>query len=739
MSAKERELNTILLILLPPGLLALGWSVANFPLEKLSLELVALAVTAVFVSSYLQIDLPRTRLHLTVSDAFIFLTLLMYGGSVAIILAMVEAAFSTFRLFSSRRRTLRLYRTLTINALIAGFSTFVTAKLVAALFGADLAGILTGEIAPLAILLGAMAVSQFTVNTFLVAAYVATNSGRGVFQAWSESCFNALIIFCIGAILAGFSAKAILQTDMALFVSAIGFFALVYITYKRYADDVTNASSKAELSEIARMEDAERHLSELRHYVDELTRTTEELSRSRESFRYSAYHDFLTGLPNRRSIVETTQALLDDTDEQFALMLLKLDRFRTINESLGYRTGDRVIMHLAERLSGVIRPADTLGHLGGDKFILICRELSGPEEATEIAAKAAKCVAEAIIFRGRQLYVRANVGVVFRDDTHKRAEEMIRDSDLSMHAAKVARKPWAVYERSMRADAVIRQQMESDLRYAIVCNELEVFYQPIVDLRTLDLHGFEALVRWNHPRNGLVMPNDFIPLSEDTGLVIPMTLTILREACTRLVEWQASHTTNNKLTVSVNLSGKHLSEPLLTGQIERILADTAIDPGCLKLEITESATMEDTENAIELLEEIRKLGVRINIDDFGTGYSSLGYLRRFPVDTLKIDRSFVKGMEEAEEDDEIVRTILTLGKALNLEIVAEGIENVIQLNKLRELGCQYGQGYLFSPPRPASGIEEILADPKLWHSLAEGFAHLPDNLEPDIPATRLSS
>lgn len=703
-----------------------------------------LTLVTVFFSAYLRIELPKTKLTLTISDALVFLSLLSYGGGVAILLAMLEAAFSSLKLFSARssRGTTSL-RTITMNVLIAAFSTFATAFLIETLFGPPPAVVQSGDNTALMYLTAVMALSQFAANTLLVSAYVAIRSGKPLWEVWNEYGLNALALFCSGAVMAGLSAKAVNQINMVQFALAIGFFGLVYLTYKRYTDNVNEAASEIERSEAARAEQAEAHVAELNRYVDELKKTADELTESRESFKYAAYHDALTNLPNRNKILALISQLLEEdiaeTNGSFAVMLLNLNRFRSINESLGYQTGDRVIRHLAQRLSETTVNGGTVGHFGGDQFAIILPGIPNSGSATEFAGMLAKRVAEAVIFKGRQVYTSASIGVVCRDKNHTRAEEMLRDADIAMHNAKDNRKDWVIFDRSMRANAVSRQQMETDLRYAIVCNELEMFYQPIVELQTMSLYGFEALVRWNHPQEGMIPPNDFIPLSEDTGLVIPMTLQILRNACSQVVEWQNLTPENRYLTMSVNLSGKHFAEASLVEQVDKIVTETAIDPQCLKLEITESSTMEDAEKAIEKLTEIRKLGVRLSIDDFGTGYSSLSYLRRFPVDMLKIDRSFVSSMDEADENDEIVRTIMALANALKLNVVAEGIENLKQLVNLRRLGCQYGQGYLLSRPLPANGIEELMRDQTRWQNLLPETSFAVESRETDYSRSEFTN
>ena len=737
MTANERALNTSILLLIPPGVLALAWAINNFPVGKVGGGLITLSIVTVFFSGFLRIDLPRTKLHLTISDALIFLSLLFYGGGLAIVLAMGEAAFSSLRLGANQAGKSRIsMRTILMNVLIAGFSTFTTAFIVKTLFGPEESILLSGNNTSLAYLLALMALSQFAGNTFLAAAYVSKRSGRKLLEVWNEYCFNALTLFCSGALMAGLAAKAVLQTDMVQFAMAVGFFALIYLTYKRYTNDVTLASSEVEKSELARAEEADAHIAELKHYVDELQKTASELTLSRESFRHAAFHDSLTGLPNRSHILECINGLLKrseaDGGKQFALLLLNLDRFRTINESLGYQTGDRVIRHLAKKLQEVAGELDIVGHFSGDDFAVILPHLPRPEAASDFAETLVGCISEAIRFKGRQVYTTASVGIVISGPAYHKAEDILRDADIAMRNAKDGSKGWLVFDKMMHARAVSRQQLETDLRYAIVCNELEMYYQPIVDLETLSLSGFEALVRWNHPQKGMIFPDEFIPVSEDTGLVIPMTLQILRNSCAQVVEWQSRAEHYRNLCISVNLSGKHFGDPALVDQIRKIIDETGIDPLNLKLEITESAAMEDAENTIQKLREIKKTGAKISMDDFGTGYSSLSYLRRFPVDTLKIDRSFISSGDDAAENDEIVKTIMALAKSIGLSVVAEGIEDTQQLANLRRLGCEFGQGYLFSPPLPASKITELIEDKDRWTSLAAGESFCGDTHDSDF-------
>ena len=290
------------------------------------------------------------------------------------------------------------------------------------------------------------------------------------------------------------------------------------------------------------------------------------------------------------------------------------------------------------------------------------------------------------------------------------AEDILRDADIAMYHAKGNEKDHVVFDKNMHARAVKLLQLETDLRTAIERDELVMYYQPIIDLNSMRLFGFESLIRWNHPTRGLVPPTEFIPVSEQTGFIIPLTLWVLRTSCRQMVEWQRKNPANKNLVISINISGKHFAQKNLVEQIKRILFETGIEPSCVKLELTESAVMENAESVISMMKQIRDLGIQLSIDDFGTGYSSLSYLHRFPINTLKVDRSFVNTMEDGTENGEIVRTVIALAKTLRLDVIAEGIETIHQLHQLRILGCEYGQGYLFSRPVPAEEAEKLIED-----------------------------
>lgn len=381
-----------------------------------------------------------------------------------------------------------------------------------------------------------------------------------------------------------------------------------------------------------------------------------------------------------------------------------------VKESFGHATGDRIIKQVADRISSSIRRVDLAGHFGGDEFAVILRDITDIDDAVAVAEQISSRIADAVRFRNRTVYVNASIGIVLAEGRYKRGEEMLRDAEIAMYNAKDGKQKWAIFEKSMFAQSIERQQLETDLRYAIVCSELELFYQPIVRLDDCSVTGFEALVRWNHPKKGLLLPSEFIPTAEANGLIAPMSIQILKNSCEQLARWTDHFADRPPILMSVNISAANLSDPNLIGQIGAVLAETGICPDSLKLEITESAIMDNAEASIETLRQVKETGVSLSIDDFGTGYSSLSYLQKFPIDYLKIDRSFIGEMEKGSESEEIVRTIVTLAKALKLKLIAEGIESKYQLERLREFGCEFGQGFLFSRPLPVRKAEALLSE-----------------------------
>lgn len=505
--------------------------------------------------------------------------------------------------------------------------------------------------------------------------------------------------------------------------------------YLLWVDEIKTKAASSETAERFRAELAESHVSELEHYVVELERSAAALRESRERFKHAAYHDGLTGLANRDQIVDLLAPMIQLTtaaDEyKFAVLFLDLDRFKTVNDSLGHGIGDLLIVEVAKRLQNVIADRGTVGRLSGDEFVILISKVEDQAETVLIAEEINQEFSAAFDLEGRQIYTSASIGIALGSTRYLRADEILRDADIAMYYAKETGKSYVIFDQIMHARAVSLLELETDLRLAVERNEFELFYQPLVDLDDVNLIGFEALVRWNHPSRGLITPGEFIQVAETTGLMIPMTYLLLRSACEQLAKWRATGLCGPQFVISVNLSASHLAQKGILDHLRAIIFETGIEPENLKLEITESAVMQNAESSIAVFRKIKELGVQLSIDDFGTGYSSLSYLHRFPIDTLKIDRSFVGTMEDGSENGEIVRTVIALAKALKLSVIAEGIESIHQFHQLRILGCEYGQGFLFSRPIPVAEASRMLEDKGRWSNIlpANDYGVVARNLE----------
>lgn len=422
-----------------------------------------------------------------------------------------------------------------------------------------------------------------------------------------------------------------------------------------------------------------------------------------EQLIHDALHDALTGLPNRTLFIERVELALQKTkwrkDYLFAVLFIDLDRFKLVNDSLGHTVGDQLLIAIAPLLKQCLRPTDTIARLGGDEFTIFLDELNNITEATSIAERLQATLKSPFQLEGYTVFTSASIGIVPSSTGYEKAADLMRDADIAMYRAKEQGKArYAIFDQVMYEETLELLQLESDLRLALERQEFCLYYQPIISLVTGRLTGFEALARWQHPQQGLISPTKFIPVAEDTGLIVSLGEWLLREACRQMYAWQIQFPTAFPLTVSVNIAGKQIKEPSFINQIERILTETGLDGNCLKLEITESMLMEDIQETINTLLQIKALNIQLSIDDFGTGYSSFSYLHRFPINTLKIDRSFVSQMNFDREKLEIVRTITTLAHTLGMDVIAEGVETAEQFAQLQALGCEFGQGYFFSKP-----------------------------------------
>jgi diguanylate cyclase (GGDEF)-like protein len=442
---------------------------------------------------------------------------------------------------------------------------------------------------------------------------------------------------------------------------------------------------------------------------------TASLREAQERLQHDALHDHLTGLPNRALFMDRVARAGGRArrHQPFAVLFVDLDRFKTVNDSLGHAVGDRLLLEVAERLRVATREDaassdPTLARLGGDEFTVLLDNIRDASDAVRVAGRLLDAVAIPVRLDGAEIFTTASIGIAVSAAGHASEDDVVRDADTAMYRAKAGGgNRYAVFDATMHRGAVDRLQLETALRRAIERDEFAVYFQPIVRLRDTRVTGFEALVRWQHPERGCLSPAAFMHVAEDTGLVTYIDRWMLRAACRAAHDWRLRAAVHAPLSVSVNISARSFAQPDLVREVIDTLDDTGLDPHNLRLEITESAAMADAERARRLLEDLKALGVRLSLDDFGTGFSSLSYLQRFPVDTLKIDRSFVA---RADQSDcrEIIRTILNLARTLGLEVVAEGAETAGQVAFLQTLDCGFGQGYFFSQPIPADEANRLL-------------------------------
>lgn len=439
-----------------------------------------------------------------------------------------------------------------------------------------------------------------------------------------------------------------------------------------------------------------------------------ELKEAERQIYHQAFHDTLTGLPNRALFMEHLSMAVKRAkrrdDYRFAVLYLDIDRFKLVNDSLGHSVGDRLIEAFADRIQESLRDIDTLGRFGGDEFVILLEDIENYEYASGVADRLQQELKRPFMVKGKEVFAPASFGVVLNTREYDQPEDIIRDADAAMyHAKENGKAQYKIFDKTLHKKALHLLERETDLRKAIHRDEFENHYQPIVDLQTSCLVGFESLIRWNHPQLGLIYPDSFISIAEETGLIVPMTQMIAEQACSHLCHWQNQLQNELKLTMNINLSSKHFLSPTLLDDIKEILNKTGMPPEQLKLEITETALMEDADETIRLVHRLKDLGLKLVIDDFGTGYSSLSYLQRLPIDTLKVDRSFVSRIQsEPDGNRNIVEAIISLAHRLDMIVVAEGVETEKQLAILQEMNCQLGQGYLFSKPLSKPKVDELI-------------------------------
>jgi diguanylate cyclase (GGDEF)-like protein/PAS domain S-box-containing protein len=458
-----------------------------------------------------------------------------------------------------------------------------------------------------------------------------------------------------------------------------------------------------------------------RRAIQVVARDITERKRNRQLLEHQALHDGLTGLPNRRLFFTRSRDVLAGARApgSVAALFIDLDDFKTINDSLGHEHGDHVLKELAQRLATCVRPTDTVARLGGDEFSVLLNSVRSTHEAEATAHRIQQLLSRPVVSGMHSIATGVSVGIALNDRTSD-PDLLLRNADLAMYEAKATGKNTTMlFDAALEQHVVDRMELERELHGALERGELRVFYQPIVKLDCRTWIGVEALLRWHHPRRGLIAPDAFIPLAERTGLIVPIGRWVLEQACAQLHAWQDEGALEpGRFEVAVNLSRRQLLDVGLVADVQRAMRSNRIVPGQLVLEITESTAMTDLEHSLSALRDLRSIGVRLAIDDFGTGYSSLSHLKQFPVDVLKLDRSFVQGIESHAHDKAIVKSIVALARSLGLDVTAEGIETPEQLRILDGLGCDKGQGYLLGRPAPAESHVHAMSARRSPRSLA---------------------
>ena len=802
--SRVRLTNSYMRLVSVAGAAVVVFSVGALQFEKLGLPYLLLVLVTVALGSRIVVQFFRFDSYISISEIFIFLTLLQFDGEAAIFLAALEGLSSSLRI---TKRPL----TMMFNSASMAVSTFVTAWMLRLLFGSITALSTGGFSSKLITATCAMAFVQYIVNSGLVAIAGALKANKPLWATYKQHYVWTSLTYFAGASAACITVLLIGYVGFYAFIATMPIVVVLYFTYITYVKNVETSTSQAEQAKrhLAEMQESEErfrsafdhapigmalvapdgrwlqvnqclcdivgysenefkgitfqaitHPDDLGDFLCQLKEVVEGQSpthqmekrylhklghevwvlvglslirdseskclhlifqiqdithrkRAEQQLVHEALHDALTGLPNRAWFMEQLQASLDlvhsHKDRLFAVLFLDLDRFKLINDSIGHMVGDQLLIGIAKRLSHCIRPGDKVARLGGDEFTILLDDIRSTTEAIEVADRIQNELSKPFSVGGYETFTTVSIGIALSNLDYKLPEDFLRDADTAMYQAKsLGKARHVIFDKGMHARAVNLLQLETDLRRAIDRDEFFIEYQPIVELQTGRLTGFEALVRWRHPERGSVLPDRFISVAEETGFIVPIGQWVLLQACLQMQRWNASHSPTNPLSISVNLSGRQFTHSNLLEQITQILEITGLDPRLLKLEITESVVMESVETAAGTLEKLRAIGVELSIDDFGTGYSSLSYLHRLPIDTLKIDRSFVSRMAENNENKEIVRTIIMLAKTLGMGVIAEGVETRVQAELLRELGCECVQGYLVSKPLDAESTDRLI-------------------------------
>jgi len=822
--------NSYMVAVILGGAACFCWAVSGLQLSQIDLRFLLIATFTLFLGSRISVRIPALKSHISVSDTFIFLTLLLYGGHLAVLLAAVEATISSWR-FCNRRITVF-------------FNSAALSIATAAVFGVlNLAGLYneeslhgrSGNFRNFIIILSTIAVVQFGINTSLATVYESLRNRLPLVDTWKKKYIWTFITYFFGALGAGLLVVLSDFLGYGMLIAVVPVILFVFLTYKMYLENVEGSLNEAERAEqyakalehqaTALRESEERFRSAfdnapigialvspdgrwtkvnralcdiLGYSVEEIlelnfksmifpddlgstlikigevtsgrspssqtehryihksgrtvwaswsvsaagenTSNTKNLifqiqditdrKLAEEKLHHDATHDALTGLANRSLFMGQLSTALrkSQTREAYnvSILFIDLDRFKNVNDSLGHLVGDRLLIEISARLSECLRPKDMVARLGGDEFVILVEGDYEHIEVVKIAERVQDKFSIPFNLGGHEIYSSASIGILHAAEKHTTAEDMMRDADTAMYQAKRAGKArHEVFDEQMHQDVKETLRLETDLRRAVENGDLTMCYQPIIELSTGEVQGFEALVRWSHPELGEIPPMKFISLAEEIGLIEPLGENVLRMACLEFSQIQAAGGPN--LFLSVNLSWKQFANRHLVDRIKNILSETHFNPEHLKLEITESVFFEYQQAAIDMLISLRDMGIELNIDDFGTGYSNLSYLSTLPISSLKIDRSFVSMFDQTGSNPAIVQTIIMLAQNLGLGVVAEGVETSLQCEELIKLGCNSAQGFYFAKPMSAelaskyleNGLSAVGVDPN------EIFTELP--------------
>jgi diguanylate cyclase (GGDEF)-like protein len=680
------------------------WTLVHQPADHVG-QVVAGILLAV-AAAFFPIMLPRTKSAFSAGEVFIFMLLLLHGPHAAVLAAAADAAVASSRV--SKRWSSRIVSP-AMCALSIGVAGGMLHMVLAHL---ESLGLRSSGVVVIATLW--TAIVQFLINSVLVSSQLRLK--RGERPTWSDVAGNFGVTVAVNA------ASACAAAMMAVSFHATGLatilvvgpplallLAILHAFFKQQEANRTIAEATAQAAR-REAEITVQHLQEMHHI---------------------AFHDALTGLPNRRRFVEelakVVQQALQDPSQGFAVMFLDFDRFKFINDSLGHAAGDEFLTLVAKRIASRVRPEDLVARLGGDEFALLLRRAQPDQGVVELATRIQEVVSQPYRVAGTEITSSASIGITISTRGYDKPGDVLRDADIAMYRAKAAGKARHVlFDGEMHAEIARRMRLEGDLRRTIAEGSLEVAYQPILDLRDeFRLLGFEALARWHHPELGTIEPSEFIAIAEESSLVVQITDLVLARACADLRRWHGRGANWSALRLHVNISDKDVAQRNLPQRIQGALFEAALRPEHLVLELTEVILMRRLATERQVLEDLRQFGIGLSIDDFGMGYSSLAHLSSLPIDSLKIDRSFIDGLLTRPTDAAIVRTILDLGRSLGRQVVAEGIENAGQLSALRGLGCAFGQGHFLSSPLSAQAVDALIdrLDVASAPTLVEGLAN----------------